>query len=311
MRTLIFLVLGICMACGVQAQRKSKDTLVRYFDENLEPVSKKEAVFAGVIVRDAVGWNCLVYDDSMRIIVRGKYEDDNCKVKEGWFMYYYPDGTRASGGKYTKNLRHDNWKTWYENGQLNDSVIYNMGTIQGGAKSFHNNGVLAAEGNYLMGNFDGPWNFYHENGKPSTRELYKNNKLSDLECFDTLGVSQGINCGIARPPVIVGRYGGIEQYLADSLRPVKNKDGEWVEGYVSIQFTITKEGRLVNFRVLNSADLLLTREVIRVLTPVTNWYPAMSHNRAIDYVMTLNIPFFHDDPRGEERFTPLANPWDF
>ena len=109
----IIVFISLLVTVSASAQRKSKDTLVRFFDGKLEVTTKKQAAFAGVIVRDVDGWNCLIYDDSMRIIVRGKYADEDCKVKEGWFMYYYADGKRASGGRYTRNLRHENWKAWH------------------------------------------------------------------------------------------------------------------------------------------------------------------------------------------------------
>lgn len=286
-----------------------KDTVIRYFDVNLEPVKKREAVFVGVTVRDAMGWNCLIYDDSMRVLVRGKYKDDDCKVKEGWFMYYYLDGKRAAGGKFSNNIRVDNWKTWHPNGNLKDSLIYVNGNANGGSRSFHENGKLAADGVYVNGQMDGAWAFYHENGQPSTKEVYKGGKLADLECFDTLGNSKGINCAIARPPTLVGRYGGIQKYLADSLK-IPSAAGAAVEGFVTAQFTITKEGRLVNFRIVSTEHILLSREVIRVFGGITDWYPAVSHGRNIDYTVTLNIPFFLDDPRGMERFQPMENFWE-
>ena len=306
----IIVFISLLVTVSASAQRKSKDTLVRFFDGNLESTTKKKAVFAGVIVRDVAGWNCLIYDDSMRIIVRGKYADEECKVKEGWFMYYYADGKHASGGRYTNNFRNDNWKAWHENGQLKDSVFYYMGTIQGPAKSYHNNGTLASEGNYVMGQYDGAWTFYHENGQPSTKELYKANKLADLECFDTTGVSIGLNCGINRPPVIKGKYGGLEQYLADSIKPVTRLSGERVEGVVTVQFTITKEGQMQGFRILNSADGLLTKEVYRVITGIKEWYPAVSHNRLVDHTFTLNIPFFEQNDN-DQPFMPMENPFEF
>ncbi len=306
----IIVFISLLVTVSASAQRKSKDTLVRFFNGNLEVTTKKQAVFAGVIVRDVDGWNCLIYDDSMRIIVRGKYADEECKVKEGWFMYYYADGKHASGGRYTRNVRHENWKAWHENGQLKDSVTYTMGTIQGPAKSYHENGKLASEGNYVLGQFDGAWTFYHENGQPSTKELYKTNKLADLECFDTTGTSLGLNCGISRPPVIKGKYGGLEQYLADSIKPVTRLSGERVEGVVTVQFTITKEGQMQGFRILNSADGLLTKEVYRVITGIKEWYPAVSHNRLVDHTFTLNIPFFEQNDN-DQPFMPMENPFEF
>lgn len=288
-----------------------KDTVVGFFDGNLEPVKKSEAIFVGITIRDPFsGWNCLVYDDSMRVLVRGKYRDESCRIKEGWFTYYYADGKRASGGRFENNLRTDVWKTWHPNGNLKDSVSYLNGNANGGSSSFHPNGTPAAEGNFLNGLMDGRWTFYHDNGKSSTREHYREGKLEDLECFDTLGNSRGINCAIARPPTLVGRYGGIEKYLADSLR-IPDIDGEPVEGLVTALYTITRDGRLTDLRIISSAHPLLSGEVIRVLGSIKGWYPAVSHGRDIEQTVTLNIPFFVNDPRGSEKIQAMETPWGF
>ena len=304
---MITILLLLCL-CGMSQGRK--DTLVRFFDAGLEPVKKAEAVFIGIIIRDPVrGWNSLIYDDSMRILLRGKYRDEDCRVKEGWFMYYYADGKRAAGGKFENNNRVDNWKTWHPNGNLKDSVYYVNGNAHGVSRSFHENGKPAAEGVYKNGLMDGGWTFYHDNGNPSTRESYREGKLSDLECYDTLGNSRGINCAIARPPTLVGRYGGIEKYLADSLK-MPEQSGEPVEGMVTALYTITRDGRMTDLRIISSAHPLLSREVMRVLGGIRGWYPAVSHGRDIDQTITINLPFFANDPRGLERIQAMESPWE-
>lgn len=305
--SLTVILILLSLFCRSQSR---KDTVVRFFDNNLEPVKKSEAVFVGITIRDPVsGWNCLIYDDSMRVLLRGTYRDEDCKVKEGWFMYYYADGKRAAGGKFENNTRVENWKTWHPNGTLKDSAYYVNGNAHGVSRSFHENGTPAAEGVFMNGLMDGGWTFYHDNGNPSTKELYKGGKLADLECFDTLGNSKGINCAIARPPTLVGRYGGIERYLADSLR-MPDLSGEPVEGIVTALYTITRDGRMKDLRIISSAHPLLSREVMRVLDGISGWYPAVSHGRDIDQTITINIPFFANDPRGSDRIQAMESPWE-
>ena len=290
------------------SQKKSRDTLVRYFNEYLKPVKKKEAVFVGVIIRDQLGWNALIYDDSMRILVRGKYADETCLYKQGWFMYYYANGNRASGGRYVNNLRVDNWKTWYPGGQLKDSFLFVNDAAEGAARSYHESGKVAADGIFKNGNYDGYWTFYHENSQPSTKERYKDGKLAELECFDSAGQSTGFSCAISRPPVPAGRSGGIEQYFKDSLVIPLMANREPVEGFVNVEFNITKAGALTDYRVLSSTDVALTKEATRVLASIKQWYPAVSHNRLVDFKMMLSIPFFVYDPG--KRVEQIIPPFD-
>jgi antitoxin component YwqK of YwqJK toxin-antitoxin module len=308
------LIIFFCIGLSITglSQARGKDTVIRYFDGQLEPVKKKEAMFVGVIIKDDLGWNALIYDDSMRILMRGKYADEDCKIKDGWFMYYYTNGKRASGGKFSRNIRTDNWKAWYSNEQLKDSFNFVNGAAEGEARSYFEHGQLASVGTYHAGNFEGRWDWYHENGKPSTREVYKNGKLADLECFDSLGNSQGMNCAISRPPQLVGKYGGIEKFIKDSVHAFMESNKKGIEGVVMIGFLIDKQGVMDKFRVLFSDNPLLSMEAERLVKSVKAWYPAMQHNRLVDYIYTLRIPFYRETLDEVIQYNPIFEPpsWD-
>jgi len=205
-------ILPILLFLAVQAfsQKHSKDTLVRYFNAELEPCKKKEFVFIGLIIRDQGGWSGIIYDDSTRIIMRGRYKDDDCLVKNGWFMYYFSNGRRSLGGKFDNNIRQGNWLQWYPSGQLRDSIFFVNNHANGPSFSFYENGQPESAGIYRQGKYDQEWTFYYENGKPATREKYTQEKLSDLECYDSSGKSMGFNCALNRAPEIKGKYGGFK-----------------------------------------------------------------------------------------------------
>jgi TonB family protein len=289
-------ILPILLFLAVQAfsQKSSKDTLVRYFNAELEPCKKKEFVFIGLVIRDQGGWSGIIYDDSTRIIMRGRYKDDDCLVKNGWFMYYFSNGRRSLGGKFDNNIRQGNWLQWYPSGQLRDSIFFVNNLANGPSFSFYENGQPESAGIYRQGKYSHEWVFYHENGKPSTREKYVDEKLSDLECFDSSGKSMGFNCALNRAPEIKGKYGGFEKYLADSIRYPDAAKKNAIKGIVQVEFTITKEGEVKNLNILSSPDKILSDEVLRVIKSVPGWYPAISHNRLMDYTFKMNVPFLVD-----------------
>jgi hypothetical protein len=284
--------LAILLSVATAAQRK--DTLVKYFNAELEPVKKKEAVFVGVAVKDPFGWNAIIYNDSMKVIMRGKYENEDCTVKDGWFIYYNNKGERYLAGKYTKNQRTDLWQTWYPSGKPKDSIFFSNDIPQGPCSRYFASGILESSGFYRNGQLDSIWIWHHENGQVATKELYRGGRVHHLECFDSTGLSLGMNCALNRPPAIKGIYGGIEKYLSDSIRNPSKAPLDEMRS-VAVEFIVYKSGSLSVPQILRSEDSLLEKEVLRAIRSIPAWYPAVSHNRNIDHTYNLLITLLPDN----------------
>ncbi len=285
---------------------QKKDTLIRYFGADLEPVKKKEAVFIGVAVKDPFGWNAIVYNDSMKVIMRGKYQDQDCLVKNGWFIYYNQKGERSLAGKYDRNLKTDVWQTWYPSGQVKDSVYFLNDMANGSCSKFFESGQMEGKGFFRNGAPDSTWEWNHENGRKATQEKYSNGLLTSFECFDTSGNSLGMNCALNRLPAIKGKYGGVEKYVSDSLRyPEKIKLADI--SVATVQFTVDKQGMMSEPNILGALQPELSKEIVRVLRSIPGWYPAVLHNRTMDYTYTLSITFFEDNQGIQVRAIP--NPY--
>lgn len=63
-------------------------------------------------------------------------------------------------------LLQGNYKVWYKNGQLAESLFFNDNHENGIGLFYHPNGQLAAKGIYYMGEMVGVWEFYDEKGQP-------------------------------------------------------------------------------------------------------------------------------------------------
>jgi hypothetical protein len=288
------LLTAIAILVSVASAAQKKDTLVRYFNAQLEPSKKKEAVFVGVAVKDAFGWSALVYNDSLKVIMRGKYEDQECTVKDGWFIYYNNKGERYLSGKYARNMRTDLWQSWFPSGQPKDSIYFERDLPHGPSKRYFASGTLESSGSYKAGLLDSNWVWYHENGQVATREKYRNGLVSSLECFDSTGKSLGMNCALNRPPAIKGVYGGVEKYLSDSIRNVSKGSVNDLRS-VEVEFIVYKSGSISAPRILRNEDTLLAKEVVRAIRSVPAWYPAVSHNRTIDFTFNLVIALLPDN----------------
>ena len=62
-----------------------------------------------------------------------------------------------------------------------------------------------------------------------------------------------------------------------------------VEGRVILQFTITKDGRLQDVKVLSSPDETLSREAVRVVSGSPKWTPGKQRDRAVNVTYTFPV----------------------
>lgn len=187
---------------------------------------------------------------------------------EGVSIRYYPSGLPLDSGNYVFNQKRGPWKFWYRNGKLEST------------------------GTYMRDKQEGEWEYFREDGTRSTREKYVNNKVASLECFDEQGNPSGNSCSLLKPPVAQGKFLDFNKYALDNMfwpEGLKNND---ISGDVMIEYTITKEGKLKDLKILSSPHPLMTEEVKRFFKTLEHWSPAVSHNRPIEYTMKYKVPFY-------------------
>lgn len=267
-----------------------KDTLIRYFNSQFEPCKKKEASYAGMMIKMGGSWNTVVYDNTRHIVMRGNYLDKEALIKNGYFTYYTETGKRFLAGEFVQNQKKGLWLTWYPSGNPKDSVYFENGLATGPCSIHYDNGQKEVSGEYLGGTLTGKWLWYHDNGQLASNETWKDGLLEDIACFDTLGQSQGMNCAVSKLPSLKGLYGGFEKYLMDSLRYPQELAQKGLEGEVLLAFTVSKSGKINDLKIVASSHKLFTDEVLRVIRSA-EWYPAVSHNRPLDYRLAYKIPF--------------------
>ncbi|PWT96091.1 MAG: hypothetical protein C5B52_16415 [Bacteroidetes bacterium] len=182
---------------------------------------------------------------------------------------------------------------WYENGRLKDSCEFAKGKKTGQWRSWYVDGKPESEGKYMNDSCVGVWNWYHSTGELATREVYRDGKLSDLACYDSLGTPTGFTCALmTRPhPTADSVEGSFEDYLIANLYYPREALTKGIEGMVSLEFVIGKDGRLKSINIISSPSDLLSEEVVRLLKSVPKWAPAISHNRPVDFVYEFNVPF--------------------
>lgn len=191
------------------------------------------------------------------------------------------------------NYPHGNWQSYHANGLPKDSGLYVHSVRQGEWKTWYVHGTLESKGNYVNGVMEGDWEYYHENGQTSTKEKYRKNKITEMHCYDSNGVSMGDFCSVLKPAVpILERHVTFQSYILDNVFWPKELDGKNVNGTVKAEYTISKQGKLTGIKILTTPHELLGKEIERFLRSLENWSPATSHNRIIDFTGILEVPFF-------------------
>jgi TonB family protein len=287
----IFLIPILSLSFSIAHGQKS-DTTIRYFNKQFDPVSKNSTTYTGIAYPENNKWAVIVKNDSSKILMTGYYRDKSLKTKDGLFSYFYGNGNLQIRGWYLNNEKNDLWMSWYAGGEKKDSGYYKKGLKNGSSSSWFENGNPKYNGYFFLNSADSTWTWYHENGNPSTKEKYNYGKLTFLECYDSLGNYSGVSCALEKAPTIKGYYGGINKYIIDSLYYPEEALKKNIQGIVDVQFTISKDGKLGDVKIISSSDSLLSNEVIRVIKSVDAWYPAIEHNRPVDFTQKLKIPFY-------------------
>lgn len=310
------------------AYAQKKDTVLKYLDRSLQPTTKKNAVYAGVAIKQQGGWLLYgLYPDTTPV-VKAWYKDKQLTNKNGPYAVFHPRNIPAQLGYYSDNKMNGVWQSWYPNGQKKDSglvvnnqlvgpwkVWHSNGTLMydyvygkenprhvfsllpeshfglrdGSFTSWYDSGALEATGFYRNDAMDGEWKWFHSNGKPSTIEHYKEGKLISLQCFDTTGKATGDFCSILKPAVLKG-FGDYKQYIFQHLLWPEEALKKKIEGTVTVRFSVNKNGHLENLVIEGHA--ILKRVVEELFETMKEWYPAVSHNRSIEWSDQFNIPFY-------------------
>ena len=90
-----------------------KDTVRKYLDEELKLVSKKEAVYLAMALRDNDHWQLYAVYPDTNVLVNVYYKDAALTVKDGPFILYHPKRIIAQKGYFIDNRAQGHWQSFY------------------------------------------------------------------------------------------------------------------------------------------------------------------------------------------------------
>ena len=200
------------------------------------------------------------------------------------------------------------WKSWHNNGQLilfanykvvDESLLNILSSTNSGQifmlrygpyKSWYENGNPQASGMYKDDLMDGEWNWFYENGQPSTIEKYTAGQLTQMKCFDSTGKETGDFCSISKPAMLKD-FGNYREYIESNLLWPEEAAKKKIQGLVKVKFKVNKKGELKDLTI-ESAQPILKKAVEELFLNMKEWYPAVSHNRTVDFEDEMEIPFY-------------------
>ena len=100
-----------------------------YFDKDMHPAPKKNAVIYGTGKMDSGLYKltCYYLKRKNPLACVAHFTDSTQSMHEGWFQYYFDNGTTGTKGNYHNGKKEGLWIDYDEEGAINDSVEYKNG----------------------------------------------------------------------------------------------------------------------------------------------------------------------------------------
>jgi len=220
-----------------------------------------------VKVRTDSGCRTASYYMTGRIISTSSYSDDSCHVAQGERCFYNATGIVT--------VRRN-----YKAGKLNGIETY-----------YHDNGNIWATGNNLDGQPEGEWKSWHLSGKPAGISQFAGGKQVSARFFNENGNSNDKVDSFFRAATYPGGNAALRSYLQRQVRYPDAAKRIGIEGYVVVQFKVSKEGKLTDIEVVKSVESSLDKEACRVLRNLDDWEPALIGGLPVESTFKLPVSF--------------------
>ena len=94
-----------------------------------------------------------------------------------------------------------------------------------------------------------------------------------------------------KPTFNGGDANGFAKWVNSKLVYPEAAKDNGIEGRVTLQFTIGKDGRLMDVKVLSSPDESLAQEAVRVVSSSPKWEPGRQRDRAVKVSYTFPVVY--------------------
>ena len=200
---------------------------------------------------------------------------------------------------YFQTLNHDGnsklttEQIFFKNGELKFEKIYenynskNKSLIE--KKHYYPNGQLHINSNLKKEKYHGNFFSYWENGQMKRKDIYKNGKIKEGDCWDNQGKLIDYY-DFESHPQFPGGSSELVSYISNNFDrgsiPPNSK-----ENRVIVKFEIDIDGKVKNVTLKESVNPLLEKEIMRLFSTMPNWEPATQDGNKVKVFRSMPLAF--------------------
>jgi len=312
-RPLLFALL-----CFLTAQKTPCQKIEQYFDYRWQPAKAANARFYTLTEKTDSGWHSRTYYlHSLILKTEGLYADSTRKNPSGAFRSFHPSRIIATAGKYNNGKKQGPWISYYSDGSVEDSTVYDNDNPVGIRQSWYRNGYpmdschYNADGSGVqIGWFDngapsfagryapgykktGKWKYFYREGGTSAQETYDiQGKLLDKRYFSEKGATLTDTTIADKGAEFPGGWNTWSKYLAGSLYlPDQYRTPGGDPAAVVIEVTVDETGRVVEAEVAIPFYPAFDKIALEAVRTSPVWLPAVEHNRQVRNTIRIPVVF--------------------
>lgn len=280
----------------------------KFYDYKWKETEPQLARFYCVAQKTDSGWyreDYYIREKSLQM--KGLFADADFKIKNGEFIYLYPDGKVKNIGRYKNDLKEGLWLNYHVNGMMSDSTVFvnghDIGTSlswddkgnlidstvlnnagEGVSLHWFENGNISHKGNYSAGKKKTEiWVYYHKNGNKSSVENYENDSLLSRQYFDVNGIALKDTTNSKKDAEYQGGIKAWQKYLVSNLMPPSDYKIEGADrATVVVNFIVNEDGQVTDAYISSSFHPAYDSIALNIITKSKPWIPATdSHNRIV------------------------------
>lgn len=290
--------------------------VLRFYDYKWHPIEAKYAAYYSIMDKEDSLWTKNDYFVSNhKLQMQGHYTDTLCKVAEGTFYYFYPNGNLQKKASFIHGKKNGTSLSYYENNMMSDSLTYDHDKVVGISAGWYRDGtqkdstnnindsvtvdinwfdnaVPSSAGRYLYGKKTGPWVYYNKKGILTAKEQYKDDILLSKTYYSEDGKEIDTLKNKDRVATFPGGDNAWTEWLYKNLyTPVNVQLANTDKVVVVVSFEINEEGKLVNESVVTPFHDEYDSILIKVLRKSPKWKPSVAKNRNVTTVFSQAVFF--------------------
>jgi len=299
MRSILFII--IVLAMHVNGQKTTT-----YYDYLWKPCEPGQARFISKVIKTDSGWlRNDYYVSTGKLQMKGLYEDSANNIANGYFYFYYGNGIAEQTGRNVHNKKEGLWMSYYPDGAIADSTVYEDGIQVGTSIGWHfngyqgdsitygkdgaaveldwcSNGNPSEAGRWKNGKMNGPWQFFHNNGKLAATEIYDDTgKLVSATYFNKEGTLQD-SITYRENAEFPGGNKGWQKFVYKNIYfPDQYRITNAESVTVVVAALIDEDGNVREPYVKVPFNKAFDDIALAIFKRCPKWLPAMRHNRTI------------------------------